>query len=163
MTETKVTSLSDHRQQRAESRFEAAIRKFMAIGRTQEEATVLLGSNHRKPLRPFSRAAAINADERSTRPDIEIRPGGDMKVNVEIDCTPLEARQFIGLPDVAPMQIAVMDELQQQMMANIDKLSPEALMQSWFTFDPKLAERFQDLFAAMMAGLAGTRTGSDKK
>jgi hypothetical protein len=63
MTETKVTSLSDHRQQRAESRFEAAIRKFMAIGRTQEEATVLLGSNHRKPLRPFSRAAAINADE----------------------------------------------------------------------------------------------------
>ena len=39
-----------------------------------------------------------------------------MKVNVEIDCTPLEARQLIGLPDVAPMQIAVMDKLQQQMM-----------------------------------------------
>jgi hypothetical protein len=86
-----------------------------------------------------------------------------MKVNVEIDCTPLEARQLIGLPDVAPMQIAVMDKLQQQMMANIDKLSPEALMQSWFTFDPKLAERFQDLFAAIMPGLGGTRTSSDKK
>ena len=86
-----------------------------------------------------------------------------MKVNVEIDCTPLEARQFIGLPDVAPMQIAVMDKLQQQMVANIDKLSPEASMQSWFTFDPKLAERFQDLFAAIMAGLGGTRTSSDKK
>ena len=79
-----------------------------------------------------------------------------MKVRVEIDCTPLEARQSIGLPDVAPMQIAVMDELQQQMMANIDKASPEALMQSWFTFDPKLAERFQDLFAAIMVGLGGT-------
>jgi uncharacterized protein DUF6489 len=86
-----------------------------------------------------------------------------MKVNVEIDCTPLEARQFIGLPDVAPMQIAVMDKLQQQMMANIDKASPEALMQSWFTFDPKLVERFfQDLFA-VMARLGGTRTSSDKK
>jgi hypothetical protein len=48
-------------------------------------------------------------------------------------------------------------------LANIDKLSPEALMQSWFTFDPKLAERFQDLFAAIMAGLGGTRTSSDKK
>jgi hypothetical protein len=48
-------------------------------------------------------------------------------------------------------------------MANIDKLSPEALMQSWFTFDPKLAERFQDLFGAIMAGLGGTRTSSDKK
>jgi len=87
-----------------------------------------------------------------------------MKVNVQIDCTSLEARQFIGLPGVAPMQIAVMDKLQQQMMANIDKLSPEALMHSWFTFDPKLVERFQDLFAvAMMAGLGRTRTSSDKK
>ena len=62
-----------------------------------------------------------------------------MKVNIEIDCTPLEARQFFGLPDVSPMQIAVMDKLQQQMLANIDKVTPEAIMQSWFTFDPKLA------------------------
>ena len=79
-----------------------------------------------------------------------------MKVNVEIDCTPLEARQFIGLPDVQPMQTAVMEKLQQQMMSNIEKVSPEALMQSWFTFDPKLAERFQDFFVAIMAGLGGT-------
>jgi hypothetical protein len=85
----------------------------------------------------------------------------DMKVNIEIDCTPLEARQFFGLPDVSPMQIAVMDRLQQQMMANIDKVTPEAIMQSWFTFDPKLAEKFQDLFVAM-SGLGGS-LGSDKK
>ena len=44
-----------------------------------------------------------------------------MKVNVEIDCTPLEARQFFGLPDVSPMQTAVMDKMQQQVMANIEK------------------------------------------
>lgn len=84
-----------------------------------------------------------------------------MKVNIEIDCTPLEARQFIGLPDLGPMQAAVMDKLQQQMMSNIDKLAPEALLQSWFNFDPKIAERFQDMFIAM-AGLGGTRS-SDKK
>ncbi len=84
-----------------------------------------------------------------------------MKVNVQIDCTPLEARQFFGLPDIGPMQTAVMEKLQQQMTANIEKASPEALMQSWFTFDPKLAERFGDLFVAM-AGL-GTPRSSDKK
>jgi hypothetical protein len=77
-----------------------------------------------------------------------------MKVNVEIDCTPLEARQFFGLPDLQPMQTAVMDRLQQQMLANIEKVSPESLMQSWFTFDPKVAERFQDMFVTM-AGLGG--------
>jgi len=85
----------------------------------------------------------------------------DMKVNVEIDCTPLEARQFFGLPDLQPIQTAVMDKLQQQMLSNIDKVSPEALMQSWFTFDPKIAERFQDMFVSM-AGLGGMRP-SDKK
>jgi hypothetical protein len=54
-----------------------------------------------------------------------------------------------------------MDNLQKQMMANIEKVSPEALMQSWFTFDPKIAERFQDMFVTM-AGLGGVRA-TDKK
>jgi hypothetical protein len=90
-----------------------------------------------------------------------LQSGAEMKINVEIDCTPLEARQFFGLPDVQPMQTAVMDNLQKQMMANIEKVSPEALIQSWFTFDPKIAERFQDLFITM-AGLAGVRA-PDKK
>jgi len=85
-----------------------------------------------------------------------------MKVNIEIDCTPLEARQFFGLPDVSPMQAAVMEKLQQQMTSNIDKMAPEALMQNWLNFDPKLAERFQDMFVAM-AGLGGPRTSEKKK
>ena len=80
-----------------------------------------------------------------------------MKVNIEIDCTPVEARQFMGLPDVVPMQTAVMDKMQQQMVANIEKISPESLMQSWFTFDPKLAERFQDMFVAMSGLGSGTK------
>jgi hypothetical protein len=84
-----------------------------------------------------------------------------MKVNVEIDCTPLEARQFFGLPDVQPMQVAVMEKLQSQMMDNIQKVSPEALMRSWLSFDPKIAERFTDMFTTM-AGL-GSTLSSDKK
>jgi hypothetical protein len=89
------------------------------------------------------------------------RVGAQMKVNVEIDCTPLEARQFLGLPDVAPMQAAVMDKLQQQMMANIESVSPESLMKAWFSFDPKLVERFQEMFVSM-SGLGGL-SSKDKK
>jgi hypothetical protein len=97
------------------------------------------------------------------------RSGAEMKVNVEIDCTPLEARHFIGLPDVVPMQTAVMDQLQQQMTSNIEKMiSPESLIQSWFSFDPKLAEQMiQEMFKFTLAGLGGTLTGDtltgDKK
>jgi hypothetical protein len=83
-----------------------------------------------------------------------------MKVNLEIDCTPLEVRQFIGLPDVVPLQTAVMDTLQQQMMSNIEKISAESLIQSWFSFDPKLAERImQEMFKFALAGLGGALTG----
>ena len=84
-----------------------------------------------------------------------------MKVTIEIDCTPLEARQFLGLPDVQPMQTAMMEKLQDQMSTNMEKFSPETLMQSWFTFDPKLAERFQDMFVNM-AGLATGRVPEKK-
>jgi hypothetical protein len=83
-----------------------------------------------------------------------------MKVNIGIDCTPLEARQFIGLPDMMPIQTAVMDKLQQQMTSNLDKISPEAVMQSWFSVDPKIAERMQDMFVSM-TGLGSPRR--DKK
>jgi hypothetical protein len=84
-----------------------------------------------------------------------------MKVTVVVDCTPLEAREFLGLPDVQPMQAAIMDQMQQKMIANMDKFSPETFMQSWFTFDPKMAERFQEMFVNM-AGL-GTSRPKDKK
>jgi hypothetical protein len=83
----------------------------------------------------------------------------DMKVTIEVDCTPLEAREFMGLPDVQPMQTAMMDKLQERMSNTIDQFSPEAVMQNWFMFDPKMAGRIQDMFANM----AGLGTGRTKK
>jgi len=37
-----------------------------------------------------------------------------MKITIDIDCSPSEARAFLGLPDVAPLQEAVMKEAEQQ-------------------------------------------------
>ena len=85
-----------------------------------------------------------------------------MKVTVTVDCTPLEAREFFGLPDVQPMQAAMMEQVQAKMMANMDQFSPEALIHNWFTFDPKLAERVGDMFVSM-AGIATGRSEEKKK
>jgi len=85
-----------------------------------------------------------------------------VKVNIQIDCTPHEARQFFGFPDVEPMQAAVMDRLQQQMMSNIEKISPESLIRSWFSFDPNLAAKFQDIFVSM-TGLGGSSSSESGK
>ena len=72
-----------------------------------------------------------------------------MKISVVVDCTPEEARAFFGLPDVQPLQAAMMEQMQGRMLANIDKFSPESLIQSWFTFDPKMGEKFQEMFLNM--------------
>ncbi|MDU1669419.1 MAG: DUF6489 family protein, partial [Bradyrhizobium sp.] len=46
--------------------------------------------------------------DRSADGESHEQRGAEMKVNIEIDCTPLEARQLFGLPDLGPMQAAVM-------------------------------------------------------
>ena len=52
-----------------------------------------------------------------------------MKITVNVDCTPLEARQFMGLPDVEPMQKAAMAEIEKRMMAELERFSPEIAVQ----------------------------------
>ena len=62
-----------------------------------------------------------------------------MKINVEVDCTPAEARAFLGLPDVTPLNDHLVAEMQKRMDANMAALAPEELMKTWTSFDP-LAE-----------------------
>lgn len=78
-----------------------------------------------------------------------------MKVNIEIECTAVEARQFFGLPDVEPMQAAVMQQLEKRVLANIDRLSPEALMTSWLPLVPQGAEQIQALFRGILTPTSG--------
>ncbi len=73
-----------------------------------------------------------------------------MKVTVNIDCSPLEAREFMGLPNVQPMQENVMKQLEKQLMENLDKMSPEAVLRNWMSFAP---EQFQDLFKMTFGGI----------
>ena len=73
-----------------------------------------------------------------------------MKVTVEIDCTPIEARQFFGLPDVQPMQALVMAEVEKKVLAQMETFSPDGLMRAWFAAMPQNAEWFRDMFAGFL-------------
>ena len=72
-----------------------------------------------------------------------------MKVNVEIDCTPEEARRFLGLPDLRPMQDAVLARMQQQMLDAVAATSPDALLKAWMPLLPQSPEQMQQAMAAM--------------
>lgn len=65
-----------------------------------------------------------------------------MKVNFDIECTPEEARMFLGLPDVVPMQQAMMDEIQKKLEDSIHSLEPEALVKTWI---PMTMQGFQGI------------------
>jgi hypothetical protein len=69
-----------------------------------------------------------------------------MKITVDVDCTPLEARQFMGLPDVEPMQKAAMAEIEKRMMVELDRFSPETLFKAWLPIAGMNAEWFQEFF-----------------
>ena len=74
-----------------------------------------------------------------------------MKVNIQIECTPVEARQFFGLPNVEPMQAAVLEQFQKKFLAEIDRVSPEGTMSTWFSLMPQGAQQMQRLFTDMVA------------
>ena len=54
-----------------------------------------------------------------------------MKVNITVEMIPQEARAFLGLPDVAPMQQQMMEEMQARMKAAFDAGDPEGMMRAW--------------------------------
>lgn len=71
-----------------------------------------------------------------------------MKVNVEIDCTPAEARAFLGLPDVTPLNDAMVAEMQARMSANLSAMQPEELMKSWTSFGLQAQDSFRKMMEA---------------
>jgi hypothetical protein len=71
-----------------------------------------------------------------------------MKVNVEIDCTPAEARAFLGLPDVTPLNEAMVSEMQTRMQANVAAMQPEELMKTWTSFGLQAQDQFRRLMEA---------------
>jgi hypothetical protein len=74
-----------------------------------------------------------------------------MKVNIQIDCTPLEARQFFGVPNVEPMQAAVMQQLEKRMLADFDRFSPETLIKNWLAAGPPGTEQMRDFFRGVFS------------
>ena len=78
-----------------------------------------------------------------------------MKVTVEIDCTPVEARAFMGLPDVTPLNEQIVAEMQKRMTGNMSMLAPDELMKNWMAFGTNAQEQFRNLMATAVSNATG--------
>ena len=54
-----------------------------------------------------------------------------MKVTIEIDCTPDEARAFLGLPDVALLHDEAVAGLKARIGEAAASFDPEAVLKAW--------------------------------
>lgn len=81
-----------------------------------------------------------------------------MKMTVEVDCTPAEARAFLGLPDVTPLNDRLVEEMQKRFDANVAMMQPEELMKNWMA----LGGQAQEQFFKLMSAAAGASLGGAK-
>ena len=85
-----------------------------------------------------------------------------MKVTIDIDCTPEEARRFLGLPDLDKAHQATMEAMAARMREAVGDFDAEALLKSWLPGGAKSLEELQKSFWAGFTG-AGDAPKEDKK
>lgn len=73
-----------------------------------------------------------------------------MKVNFDIECTPEEARLFLGLPNVAAMQERIMKEMEEKIHENFNALDPETLIKTWMPMTMQGWNDMQKMFWEQM-------------
>jgi Family of unknown function (DUF6489) len=100
-------------------------------------------------LRENFRASAglgVNLEPASADKDLSA-----MNVTINVDLTPLEARELAGLPDVKPLHDAAMARIEQRVMAQADKFSADGLMNTWFAGSPPAAEFLGDMVGGLLS------------
>jgi Family of unknown function (DUF6489) len=86
-----------------------------------------------------------------------------MKIKIDIDCTPQEVRAFLGLPDVEPMQDAVLAKAQERVMEYLEARDPEALLKLWFPGGLQgLGQMQERLWKQFLGGLGQASSERDK-
>jgi hypothetical protein len=82
-----------------------------------------------------------------------------MNITINVDCTPAEAREFFGLPDLRPLQTAWLAEVEKRLVADMQRFSPEGIARSWLSGAG--AEWVPNMFGALAGQVQPTE--KDKK
>ncbi len=86
-----------------------------------------------------------------------------MKIKIDVDCTAEEARAFLGLPDVAPMQEAVLETLRARMTSSIEAMDTESLMKTWMPLGVQGLEQAQKMFWSQFGKAPGDPKGKTER
>ena len=80
-----------------------------------------------------------------------------MKITVDVDCTPEEARRFMGLPDLTPLHDAYLDKMKKTIDEGITPDTLQQMMQGWMPMGEAGMNMWSSLFDQISRG--GTSSG----
>ncbi|MEE8203419.1 MAG: DUF6489 family protein [Alphaproteobacteria bacterium] len=75
-----------------------------------------------------------------------------MKITIDVDCTPDEARAFFGLPDTGPLQRAFVEEMQKRMTEAMTKMDADAMVKAWLPQGTAAWEQWQKMWSEVATG-----------
>ncbi|HOY78915.1 MAG TPA: DUF6489 family protein [Hyphomonadaceae bacterium] len=78
-----------------------------------------------------------------------------MKMTINVECTPEEARTFLGLPDLTPVNETLVNSVKQRIEQNIEMVSPEFYLKQWYSMGGQATDSFMQMMTAG-ARAAGT-------
>ncbi len=85
-----------------------------------------------------------------------------MKIHMDMDLTPDEARGLFGLPDVKPMQQAMMGEIEARMKKALTAMEPDAMLRTWLPAGIQGLELWQKFMWSRLTSASGGAHDNDE-
>jgi len=82
-----------------------------------------------------------------------------MKINIDVELTPEEARKVLGLPDLAPMQEELVAQISDQIKRNVAYVDPELLVKTALPVGVEGIDRLQKLLWSVAKTAVGNGSG----
>lgn len=83
-----------------------------------------------------------------------------MKIHIDMEMTPEEARTLMGLPDLTALNEEMVGEIAKRMKAALDTSDPQAMLRAWMPMGGQGFEQFQRFLwdSAKAAGNSAKKT-----
>jgi len=78
-----------------------------------------------------------------------------MKMRIEIDCTPQEARAFFGLPDLTPLHEEALEAMRRRMAEAAAAFDPDQALRTWMGASGEGMDQLIKLWGRMAGGDGG--------
>ena len=86
-----------------------------------------------------------------------------MKINITMETSPTELREFLGLPDVQSLQVEMIENVREQMRAGVEEFDPVSMMRPFIAPNLQSVEAVQRAFWSSVSAAAASAGGPKRE